>query len=48
MYYMFVFTESFNQDLSNWDVSQVINCDNFDAITPQWTLPKPVFTNCIP
>ena len=38
----------FNQDLSTWDVSNVINCSMFSYNTPQWTLPKPNFTNCTP
>jgi len=39
---------SFNGDLSNWDVSNVILCKYFSRYTPQWTLPKPNFTNCNP
>ena len=35
-----------NQNLENWSVSQVDNCAFFDHFTPQWTLPKPNFTNC--
>jgi surface protein len=38
----------FNQDLSTWDVSNVITCSGFSYNTPQWTLPKPNFTNCNP
>ena len=45
---MFNSATSFNQPIGNWGVSQVINCDNFDANTPQWTQPKPNFTNCTP
>jgi surface protein len=42
-----VFKDSlFNQDLSTWDVSNVITCSGFSYNTPQWTLPKPNFTNC--
>jgi len=26
----------------------VVNCDDFSTNTPQWTLPKPNFTNCNP
>ncbi|MDB2702449.1 BspA family leucine-rich repeat surface protein [Flavobacteriaceae bacterium] len=44
-----MFNEShFNRDISNWDVSNVINCREFSINTPQWTLPKPNFTNCDP
>ena len=39
-------TSSFNQDISNWDVDSVTICLNFCAGTPNWTLPKPNFTNC--
>ena len=45
---MFSGATSFNQDLSSWSVFNVFNCDDFDANTPQWTLPKPNFTNCTP
>ena len=38
----------FNQDLSNWNVSNVTYCSSFSYDTPQWTLPKPNFTNCNP
>jgi len=38
----------FNQDLSSWDVSNVKDCYNCYGDTPQWTLPKPNFTNCTP
>ena len=38
----------FNQDLSNWNVSSVNECSGFTFNTPQWTLPKPNFTNCTP
>ena len=37
-----------NQDLSFWNVGNVIICTNFSSNTPQWTLPKPNFTNCNP
>jgi len=47
MYWMF-YKSNFNQDLSNWDVSSVDNCKEFSKDTPQWTLPKPNFTNCNP
>ena len=39
---------SFNGDLSNWNVSNVTECSSFSFDTPQWTLPKPNFTNCDP
>ena len=38
----------FNQNLSSWNVSNVTNCVDFSHNTPQWTLPKPNFTNCNP
>jgi surface protein len=44
----------FNQDLSNWNVSNVTNCQGFSQnspngnLSPNWTLPKPNFTNCNP
>ena len=38
----------FNGNLSSWEVSNVTNCDDFLLNTPQWTLPKPNFTNCTP
>ena len=44
----------FNQDLSLWDVSSVIECTAFAKVSgnsydiESWTLPKPNFTNCIP
>jgi hypothetical protein len=38
----------FNQDLSTWDVLNVTFCSDFSTNTPQWTLPKPNFTNCTP
>jgi surface protein len=45
---MFFNCESFNQNLSGWDVSNVDNYYLFSAYTPQWTLPKPNFTNFEP
>jgi surface protein len=43
----------FNQDLSSWNVGNVIDCAGFCYQTPNlcseapnWTLPKPNFTNC--
>ena len=38
----------FNQDLSSWNVLNVTQCNGFSTNTPQWTLPKPNFTNCNP
>jgi surface protein len=44
-----MFKESeINQDLSSWNVVNVISCLEFSVNTPQWTLPKPNFTNCNP
>ena len=48
MNYMFTDATSFNQDLSSWNVNGVTMCGYFYENTPQWTLPKPNFTNCIP
>lgn len=45
---MFENAIAFNQDLSIWDVGNVSNCNAFSDDTPQWTLPKPNFTNCTP
>jgi len=39
---------SLNQDLSGWNVTNVVDCGEFSLNTPQWTLPKPNFTNCDP
>ncbi|MGB5459292.1 MAG: BspA family leucine-rich repeat surface protein [Eudoraea sp.] len=39
---------SINQDLGNWNVTNVLDCTEFSLNTPQWTLPKPNFTNCNP
>ena len=47
MGYMFL-NSQFNQDLSSWNVDNVTACEGFGDNTPQWTLPKPDFTNCIP
>ena len=41
-------TYPFNQDISNWDVGNVLDCTGFSYNTPQWTLPQPNFTNCNP
>ena len=45
MSYMFSDSQ-FNQDLSGWNVDEVVDCVGFSNNTPQWTLPKPNFTNC--
>ena len=42
------FTGEFNQDLSTWQVDNVSDCNSFSAGQPNWTLPKPNFTNCTP
>ena len=47
MYSMFS-GSSFNQAIGDWDVSNVFDCSSFSYDTPQWTLPKPTFTNCLP
>ena len=48
MDYMFAYADTFNQNLSSWNVNGVTDCENFNYDTPQWTLPKPNFTNCTP
>lgn len=48
MWGMFFSSGSMNQDLSNWNVNLVVNCKVFSLVTPNWTLPKPNFTNCDP
>jgi hypothetical protein len=45
---MFARADTFNQDLSSWNVDGVVQCLGFNIETPQWLLPKPNFTNCIP
>ena len=45
MAYMFRSTP-FNQNLSAWNVDNVTDCNQFSYSTPDWTLPKPNFTNC--
>ena len=45
---MFMRAGAFNQDLSDWSVSNVTDCEYFNYETPQWTLPQPNFTNCTP
>jgi len=46
MSYMFNYATSFNQNLSNWDVTSVLSCDYFSTNASAWILPKPNFTNC--
>ena len=48
MWYMFYNASNFNQSIENWDVSSVSQCVGFSYNTPQWTLPLPYFTSCIP
>jgi len=48
MYEMFKQASSFNQNISLWNVSYVNTCFYFSFQTPQWTLPKPNFTDCYP
>ena len=38
-----LYAQSFNQDLSAWDVSNVQGYLEFDSNTYQWTLPRPNF-----
>ena len=45
---MFRDTTAFNKDLSTWSVNGVTSCSSFSQNTPQWTEPKPTFTNCTP
>jgi surface protein len=45
---MFSWTKNFNKNLSNWDVSNVTNCEGFSHGAFSWELPKPNFTNCNP
>ena len=45
---MFYGATSFNQDLSAWDFDTVTDCAKFSYDTPQWSMQKPVFTNCKP
>ena len=48
MMVMFWNASLFNQNLVSWSVNGVIDCAGFSSNTPQWTLPKPNFTNCTP
>ena len=45
---MFLSNHVFNQNISSWNVTNVTDCSSFSGDTPQWTLPKPNFTNCNP
>ena len=45
---MFFQTIGFNQNLSSWNVDNVISCSDFSIDSPQWTKPKPNFSNCNP
>ncbi|MDC1464310.1 BspA family leucine-rich repeat surface protein [Polaribacter sp.] len=38
----------YNQNLSSWDVENVTSCGNFSIKAVDWTLPRPIFTNCTP
>ena len=42
------FGTTFNQDLSSWNVIKVTDCRFFNSSNPNWSLPKPNFTNCDP
>ena len=45
---MFATAASFNQDLSSWEVCNVVTASNFRVNTPSWTEPKPkVLHPCI-
>ncbi len=48
MIFMFSGTTNFNQNLSSWNVDNVISCSDFSTDSPQWTEPKPNFSNCNP
>ena len=43
---MFRLSNAFNQNLSSWNVDNVTDCDGFCYSTPNWSLPKPNFSNC--
>ena len=45
---MFENNQEINQDLSSWNVVNTNECQYFSDNTPQWTLPKPNFTQCNP
>ena len=46
MYFMFSNAESFNQDISFWDATNVTEYSAFSFNATSWTEPKPNFTNC--
>lgn len=46
MQQMFYDCININIDLSNWDTSNVKDCDDFAFNTPKWTLPKPPNVKC--
>jgi len=48
MIFMFSGTTNFNQNLSSWNVDNVISCSDFSIDSPQWSEPKPNFSNCNP
>jgi len=48
MIFMFSGTTNFNQNLSSWNVDNVISCSGFSTDSTQWTEPKPNFSNCNP
>ena len=39
---------AFNQDLSNWNVGNVNQCNRFSRGADVWSLDRPNFTNCNP
>ena len=43
---MFSLSGPFNQNLGSWNVNNVIDCNGFCYSTPNWTSPKPIFSNC--
>jgi len=43
---MFCNAESFNQDLSSWNVEKVLVCLHFSLGATSWLLPKPNFKKC--
>ncbi len=45
---MFYKAESFNQNLSNWNVDNVSICDNFSTNAINWQKGKPIFKKCNP
>jgi surface protein len=41
-------SSSFNQDISNWNVNNVINCNSFSSGSDLEANNSPNFTNCTP